>query len=138
MAGTRCRSAMRQHVTQALHPSTRFVPLDRGVCDAEVCTVLSRTLFALGLVVVAAVSAWIARRWADRAALRAVHRFGARVNRFKLTRKPYVRDTLLANGEIAEAVGRHASEHGVPEAEAWRLVRQYIDEIVPFFNILAY
>jgi glycerol-3-phosphate O-acyltransferase len=100
--------------------------------------VLSRTLFALGLVVVAAVSAWLARRWADRAALRAVHRFGARVNRFKLTRKPYVRDTLLANGEIAEAVRRHASEHGVPEAEAWRLVRQYIDEIVPFFNILAY
>ena len=24
------------------------------------------------------------------------------------------------------------------EAEAWRRVEQYIDEIVPFFNILAY
>ena len=81
---------------------------------------------------------WLARRWADRATVRVVHRFGARVNRFKLTRKGYIRDTLLANAEIAAAVERHSLEQGVDEAHAWIRVRQYIDEIVPFFNILAY
>ena len=67
-----------------------------------------------------------------------VHRFGARVNRFKLTRKPYIRDTLLANHRVAEAARQYATEQGVSDADAWRRVRQYIDEIVPFFNILAY
>jgi glycerol-3-phosphate O-acyltransferase len=84
------------------------------------------------------ITAWLVRRWADRAAVRAVHRFGAHVNRFKLTRKPYIRDALLANAEIAQAVERHAAEQGVSEDESWRRVHGYIDEIVPFFNILAY
>ena len=95
------------------------------------------TLVALGVVAVV-VAIWLARRWADRAAVRAVHRFGANVNRFKLTRKRYIRDTLLANADIALAVERYASEHGLDEAQAWRRVEQYVDEIVPFFNILAY
>ena len=99
---------------------------------------LSSTLIALSLALAALLAFWLARRWADRAAVRVVHRFGARVNRFKLTRKSYIRDTLLANDRIASAVARHAREVGVPETEAWRRVERYIDEIVPFFNILAY
>ena len=86
-----------------------------------------------GLVAIAAI-----RRWADRASVRAVHRFGAQVNRFKLTRKQYIRDTLLANHEIAGAVGQYTTEQNVPATEAWARVDRYIDEIVPFFNILAY
>jgi len=35
-------------------------------------------------------------------------------------------------------VRAHATEHAIGEAEAWRRVRGYIDEIVPFFNILMY
>ena len=81
---------------------------------------------------------WAIRRWADRASIRAVHRFGAQVNRFKLTRKQYIRDTLLANHEIAAAVDQYANEQSVPPDEAWTRVHRYIDEIVPFFNILAY
>jgi glycerol-3-phosphate O-acyltransferase len=97
------------------------------------------TALALAGFVLAALSAlWIARRWADRATVRAVHRSGVRVNRFKLTRKPYIRDTLLANAAVASAVERHAREQVVSEADAWRQVERYIDEIVPFFNILAY
>jgi glycerol-3-phosphate O-acyltransferase len=102
------------------------------------CRVLPLTLFALGLLLAAGLAAWLARRWADRASVRAVHRFGARVNRFKLTRKPYIRGTLLGDAEVSAAVARHAKEHHVPEHETWRRVERYIDEIVPFFNILAY
>jgi glycerol-3-phosphate O-acyltransferase len=100
--------------------------------------VVTLTLVALGLALAVLVAIWSARRWADRAAVRVVHRFGARVNRFKLTRKSYIHDTLLANDRIARAVAHHAGEAGVPEREAWRRVERYIDEIVPFFNILAY
>jgi glycerol-3-phosphate O-acyltransferase len=104
----------------------------------DVCPVLALLVVLLTLALAALVALWLARRWADRATVRVVHRFGARVNRFKLTRKGYIRDTLLANGTIAEAVERHAREQGTGDEDAWRLVRQYIDEIVPFFNILAY
>lgn len=99
---------------------------------------LNGTVVLLGVALAVLSAAWLARRWADRAAVRVVHRFGARVNRFKLTRKGYIRDALLANAAIAEAVERHSREHTIDEAEAWRRVRAYIDEIVPFFNILAY
>lgn len=88
-------------------------------------------LLALGL--------WVlSRRWADRAARRAVRRFRARVDRFKLTGKRYIRTALLGDEDIAAAVRAHAKEHSVSEAAAWKRVGAYIDEIVPFFNILMY
>jgi glycerol-3-phosphate O-acyltransferase len=80
----------------------------------------------------------IIRRRASRIALRAVHRSRARIDRFKLTRKPFVRETLLADPAIADAVKQHRQEHAVSEEETWRRVEAYIDEIVPFFNILTY
>lgn len=71
-------------------------------------------------------------------ALRAVHRSGARVDRYKLARRSFVREQLIADPVIREAVTRHAAEQGVSEDEAWRIVHRYVDEIVPFFNIIAY
>ena len=74
----------------------------------------------------------------NRTALRAVHRSGSRVDRFKLTKKPFIRETLLADEAIAAAVKEYAAENSVDEATAWKRVEDYIDEIVPFFNILTY
>jgi len=74
----------------------------------------------------------------SRMALRAVHRSRSRVNRFKLTKKAFIRETLLADDAIAAAVREHAAEQSIDEAAAWRCVETYIDEIVPFFNILTY
>ena len=71
-------------------------------------------------------------------ALRAVRRSGAHIDRFKLTKKPFIRATLLADPAIAEAVRDHAQDHNVSEADTWKRVASYIDEIVPFFNILTY
>ncbi|MGI8497915.1 MAG: 1-acyl-sn-glycerol-3-phosphate acyltransferase [Gemmatimonadaceae bacterium] len=100
---------------------------------------MTRPLLAvLALLVLLLLARRMARRTARRAATRAVRRFHARVNRFKLTRKPYIRATLLRDIEIAAAVRQHALQAGVTEADAWRRVEVYIGEIVPHFNILAY
>jgi glycerol-3-phosphate O-acyltransferase len=76
--------------------------------------------------------------WTDRIALRAFHRSGARLDRFKLTRKRLIREMLLADPEIAIAVRDHSLEHGLSEKASWGRVESYIDEIVPFFNIFTY
>jgi glycerol-3-phosphate O-acyltransferase len=94
----------------------------------------------IGLLVSAvALAAFVViRRRASAIALRAVHQSGARIDRYKLTRKAFIKATLLADESVAEAVRAHASEVSIPEEDTWRKVESYIDEIVPFFNILTY
>lgn len=88
---------------------------------------------------VAALAFWgLARAFLDRSARRAIHRFGARVDRFKLTDKKHIVAALLEDSEIAHAVHRHAADTGTSADDAWKRVRTYLDEIVPFFSILAY
>jgi len=62
----------------------------------------------------------------------------ARVDRFKLASRAHVRARLLADDRIAQAVREHAAEHGIDERQAWGTVERYIQEIVPFFNVVAY
>ena len=45
---------------------------------------------------------------------------------------------LLTDDVIAAAVKEHAAANSLDEATTWRRVETYIDEIVPFFNILTY
>ena len=94
------------------------------------------------LVSLVALAAFVARqavrRRIIRNALRAVHRSRSRVDRFKLARKQVVRDLLLTDPQVAAAVRNHADEHQLAEGRVWKQVQDYIDEIVPFFNILTY
>jgi glycerol-3-phosphate O-acyltransferase len=62
----------------------------------------------------------------------------ARVDRFKLASRSHVRARLMEDDVIGDAVVRHAEEHGIPQHEGWRAVHGYIQEIVPFFNAVAY
>ena len=94
------------------------------------------TLLSISVAAVIAVRFFQTR--VKRSALRAVHRSHSRLDRFKLTKKPFIRETLLADEAIARAVKEHAAENSVDEASTWRRVEGYIDEIVPFFNILTY
>jgi glycerol-3-phosphate O-acyltransferase len=94
-------------------------------------------------VAVASVAALYGRRavrvWARRAGRRTVLRTRARIDRFKLTgRKPLVMAALLDDAAVADAVRRHAVEHKLRKEEVWRRVEDYVDEIVPFFNVLIY
>jgi len=91
-----------------------------------------------GALLVGALGAWLWRRWTRQAARRALFKFRARVDRFKLTSKRYIADALLGDEVIAEAVRAHAAEHGMPLTKAWERVRIYINEIVPAFNLLMY
>jgi glycerol-3-phosphate O-acyltransferase len=92
------------------------------------------------LVILAAVAlllsgaAWYARRSGRRALLR----FRARVDRFKLASRKSVRERLLDDPVIADAVVAHAASTETSEATAWKRVDAYVHEIVPFFNVVAY
>ncbi|MEK6611522.1 MAG: 1-acyl-sn-glycerol-3-phosphate acyltransferase [Gemmatimonadota bacterium] len=92
---------------------------------------------ALAVMLVGGVG-WYWRRWVRRTARRAHRRFGARIDRFKLTSKRYITEALLNDPEIAVAVRAHAAEHGMAEREVWGRVRGYLAEIVPAFSLLMY
>lgn len=94
--------------------------------------------FLVAVLIASLIIALAVRTRANRMALRAVHRSRSRVDRFKLTRKAQIRRTLLADDTIVAAVREHAAETSAPEGVAWKRVDKYIDEIVPFFNILTY
>ena len=74
----------------------------------------------------------------DRLGRRALLHNRARIDRFKLASRAHVRARLLADQRIADAVAAHAAENGVSERDAWRTVEHYVQEIVPFFNVVAY
>ena len=96
-------------------------------------------LFALaGMAAVVFVGGLFTLRYLRRSARRAVHQHRARIDRFKLTRKRFVIEQVLADPAVHEAVRVHAGEHGMTHEATWQRVRGYLREIVPFFNILAY
>jgi len=96
---------------------------------------LAAALIAVGIVLGAG---WYWRRWVRRTARRAHRRFGARIDRFKLTSKRYITDALLNDPDVADAVHAHAHAHGLPERAVWQRVREYLDEIIPAFSLLMY
>src|SRR5688572_21053044 len=95
-------------------------------------------LYAAGGAIVLLVTFLLARRYANRSAARALLRHRARVDRFKLASRAHVRAEMLADPSILEAARDHARETGISEASALQRVREYIEEIVPFFNVIAY
>ncbi len=92
----------------------------------------------LVVILVAALVFILFRRTARRAGRRTLLRVRERTQRFKLARKSVVVEQVLAEPAIALAVQSHARLHGISEADTWTLVRRYVDEMVPFFNVLAY
>jgi glycerol-3-phosphate O-acyltransferase len=102
---------------------------------AFVLGLVAATVLAVGAL---ALIAWWWRGWTHRAALRVHKRFGARVDRYKLTDRREIIAKLLGDPEIVAAVRAHAAEHGLTEAQAWTLVRTYLGEMVPQFSLLLY
>jgi glycerol-3-phosphate O-acyltransferase len=98
----------------------------------------SMLLYAAGAAVVLFGATIYGRRYANRSAARALLRHRARVDRFKLASRAHVREQLLSDAAIADAIREHARETGVSEADALKRVHEYVEEIVPFFNVIAY
>jgi glycerol-3-phosphate O-acyltransferase len=80
----------------------------------------------------------LVRRYANRSAARAVLRHRVRIDRFKLASRAHVRQQLLSDSAITAAVTQHTIETGVSRDAAMKRVHEYVDEIVPFFNVIAY
>ena len=90
-----------------------------------------------GLAVIV-VGGLVLSRTLRRAGRRTLWRHRGRIDRFKFTRKSYVIANVLAEPSVAEAVRAHAALHTEDETVTWQRVQRYLDEIVPFFNLLAY
>lgn len=97
-----------------------------------------RIVEVLGAVVALLVLWRLAAHLLRRTARKTVLRIRPRLDRYKLTRKRDIIATLLQEPSLATAVEMHARAHGLPESQVWDKVRAYLDEIIPFFNILAY
>ncbi|HON79703.1 MAG TPA: 1-acyl-sn-glycerol-3-phosphate acyltransferase [Spirochaetota bacterium] len=61
-----------------------------------------------------------------------------RIDRYKFMHKIVVKEDLLNNPEVHRAVIAHALENKVRIQDVQEKVEEYIEEIVPFFNLLAY
>jgi len=80
----------------------------------------------------------IGRGWLRRRALRTIHQFRARLARYKLQERRLARAALTDDPAITAAVQAHMAEHGLSEKAVRRQVRKYLDEIIPYFNVLSY
>lgn len=78
------------------------------------------------------------RRRTHRAVLAAVRRFELRLERYRLVRRDVIEAALMDDAVVRGAISEHARRHGEAEHTVERQVREYVDEIVPFFNVLSY
>jgi glycerol-3-phosphate O-acyltransferase len=104
----------------------------------------------LGLAVVAAFVATTIILWFTRAATaafrarlrrsarRALRDFQARIARYKLVSRRSIHDELVLDPVVTAAMRDHLREKKLSELEVRVRVEEYIDEILPFFNVLSY
>ncbi|WP_417700398.1 1-acyl-sn-glycerol-3-phosphate acyltransferase [Pseudophaeobacter sp.] len=81
---------------------------------------------------------WFFRRRFERAVTRINRRLQRPIEPFKLTRRYDMIQRLIYDPEVAQAVARHASDHGIPDNVAFEQARRYAREIVPSFSAFAY
>ena len=95
-------------------------------------------LTGAGLLAGASLILYLARARLRRAAQRAILRFRTRLARYHLQQRRQAKATLLADPAVRDAVEAHAATHQLATAVVWRRVARYVDEIVPYLNVLTY
>jgi glycerol-3-phosphate O-acyltransferase len=91
----------------------------------------------VGLLLLAA-AALLGRRWLRGMGRQTVLRFRARLDRFKFVSRHAVRSELIDDPIITAAIDAEAAAGAVSRNELTERVDAYIEEIVPFFNVLSY
>jgi glycerol-3-phosphate O-acyltransferase len=81
---------------------------------------------------------YLTRKRLRHMAQRAVLRFRTRLARYHLQQRRLAKAALLDDSVVAAAVAAHARERQIPEGRVWRRVASYVDEIVPYLNVLSY
>ena len=74
----------------------------------------------------------------SRSALHYINENRIKLDRFKFMSKFIVKKDLMNDMDIHKAMLEHAKEKGIRIDAAEKLVEDYIEEIVPFFNLLSY
>ena len=77
-------------------------------------------------------------RRVSRSAIRYVRDNRIKLDRFKFMHKFIIKKELMNDGDIHEAILEHSRERGIRIEDAEDKVEEYIEEIVPFFNLLSY
>ena len=102
-------------------------------------------LFGVALLLAAGLVLWLTRRasaafrgrmrrWARRTLLD----FQARIARYKLVSRRAIHDELILDPVVVAAMREHMRQEHLTELEVRVRVERYIDEILPFFNVLSY
>jgi len=78
------------------------------------------------------------RGWLRRHALRTIHEFRVRLERYQLQQRRLAKAALSCDPVVLAAMADHARAHGISEEQVRRRVAQYITEIVPQLNVLSY
>ena len=78
------------------------------------------------------------RGWLRRWALRTLHEYKTRLSRYQLQQRRHAKTALLEDPVIITAIADHAAANHIAEPIVRRRARKYIDEIVPYFNVLSY
>ena len=73
-----------------------------------------------------------------RSARRALRDFQARIARYKLVSRRSIHDDLVLDPVVTAAMRDYLREKKLSELEVRVRVEEYIDEILPFFNVLSY
>jgi glycerol-3-phosphate O-acyltransferase len=67
-----------------------------------------------------------------------IEMYNVQLDKYKFMNKVMVKQELMNNHEINHAIIKYAEENDLRISEVKDEVEEYIDEIVPFFNILSY
>ena len=102
-------------------------------------------LFAVAALLAAGLALWFTRQAtaAFRARMRRWARgtvldFQARIARYKLVSRRAIHDELIMDPVVVAAIRDHMRQQRLTELEVRVRVERYIDEILPFFNVLSY
>ena len=108
-------------------------------------TFLDWLLLAAAAALAAGLALWLTRTTTAafrarfrRSARKALRDFQARTARFKLVSRRAIHDELILDPVVVAAMRDHMHERKLTELEVRVRVEQYIDEILPFFNVLSY
>jgi glycerol-3-phosphate O-acyltransferase len=74
----------------------------------------------------------------NKSAKRFIDRHDIKLEKYKFMNKFIVKQELMNDSEIHEAILLHAHENNLKIQDVEDLVEDYIEEIVPFFNLLSY
>lgn len=96
-------------------------------------------IFGVGLALL--IGFWLLRRWARRqvyrAAVRTRRELGFHLNPVTVTRKQKLKRELVEDPRLQAMVRDECAKTGIDEAQAWMRVTDYLDEIIPNFNLLT-